>query len=108
MRTAVVLPAPFGPSTPSTVPASTVRSTPRNASTGAALRRLAPKVLRSPSTMIAESPTPPTLGDPAADSPRISPQADAPGQARPRSLRRTAGTPAGGSAVSSHTGLLLP
>ena len=33
MRTAVVLPAPLGPSTPSTVARSTARSTPRSAST---------------------------------------------------------------------------
>src|SRR3954465_7957416 len=61
MRTAVVLPAPFGPRTPSTVPASTVRSTPRSASTGAPLPRLAAKVLRRPSTAIACSPMAPTL-----------------------------------------------
>ena len=33
IRTAVVLPAPFGPSSPKTLPASTWRSTPRSAST---------------------------------------------------------------------------
>ena len=33
IRSAVVLPAPFGPSRPNTVPVSTVRSTPRRAST---------------------------------------------------------------------------
>src|SRR4051812_6048290 len=71
MRTAVVLPAPFGPSTPSTVPASTVRSTPRNASTGAPLPRFAPKVLRRPSTAIACSPTTSTLREKPGPKPGL-------------------------------------
>src|SRR4051794_3300936 len=45
-RTVVVLPAPFGPRTPSTVPAGTARSTPRRAWTE-------PKDFCSPSTRIA-------------------------------------------------------
>src|SRR5215468_10065744 len=46
MRTAVVLPAPFGPSTPSTVPRGTDRSIPRSA-------RTSPNDLTRPSTRIA-------------------------------------------------------
>ena len=46
MRTAVVLPAPFGPSTPSTVPRGTDRSIPRSACTS-------PNDLTRPSTRIA-------------------------------------------------------
>src|ERR1700689_566174 len=51
MRTAVVLPAPFGPSTPSTVPRGTDRSIPRSA-------RTSPNDLVSPSTRIASSELP--------------------------------------------------
>src|SRR5580700_3606100 len=47
MRTAVVLPAPFGPSTPSTVPRGTARSMPRSACTS-------PNDFVSPSTRIAD------------------------------------------------------
>ncbi len=46
MRTAVVLPAPFGPSTPSTVPRGTDRSIPRSA-------RTSPNDFVKPSTRIA-------------------------------------------------------
>ena len=46
MRTAVVLPAPFGPRSPSTVPSGTARSTPQRAST-------LPYDLRSPSASMA-------------------------------------------------------
>src|SRR5580700_4242543 len=46
MRTAVVLPAPLGPSTPSTVPLGTDRSIPRSA-------RTSPNDLVKPSTRIA-------------------------------------------------------
>src|SRR5262245_40751274 len=46
MRTAVVLPAPFGPSTPSTVPRGTDRSIPRSA-------RTSPNDLTRPSTRMA-------------------------------------------------------
>src|SRR5215472_2519067 len=46
IRTAVVLPAPFGPRTPSTVPCGTVRSIPRSA-------RTSPNDLVRPSTRIA-------------------------------------------------------
>src|ERR1035438_2913539 len=46
MRTAVVLPAPFGPSTPSTVPRGTDRSMPRSACTS-------PNDLVRPSTRMA-------------------------------------------------------
>lgn len=50
MRTVVVLPAPFGPSSPQTVPAGTWRSMPLSAS-------LAGYRLRNPSTwIIAEAP----------------------------------------------------
>src|SRR6516162_6961515 len=48
IRTAVVLPAPFGPSRPSTLPASTARSMPSSAATG-------PKCLTSPLAPIAGS-----------------------------------------------------
>src|SRR5215468_3736834 len=47
-RTAVVLPAPFGPSRPSTLPASAARSMPSSATTG-------PKRLTSPCAAIAGS-----------------------------------------------------
>jgi hypothetical protein len=46
MRTVVVLPAPLGPSRPSTVAGSTVRSTPRNAS-------VSPKLFFRPSASTA-------------------------------------------------------
>src|SRR3954447_14294958 len=71
MRTAVVLPAPFGPRTPRTVPASTVRSMPRSASTGAPLPRLAANVLRNASTVIACCPTPPTLKEKPGPKPGL-------------------------------------
>ena len=48
MRTAVVLPAPFGPSSPSTVPASTPKDTPSSATTS-------PNRLRTSSTTIVVS-----------------------------------------------------
>src|ERR1700756_1244521 len=48
VRTAVVLPAPLGPSRPSTLPASTARSMPSSAPTG-------PKRLTSPWAAIAGS-----------------------------------------------------
>jgi hypothetical protein len=48
IRTAVVLPAPFGPSRPRTLPARAVKSTPHNARTG-------PYDFSSPSTTIASS-----------------------------------------------------
>jgi hypothetical protein len=51
IRTAVVFPAPFGPSTPSTPPAANSRSTPSSATTG-------PKHLPSPSATIAASAIP--------------------------------------------------
>lgn len=51
MRTVVVLPAPFGPSSPKTVPAGTIRSTPFSAF----LISLPPYRLRSPSAWIAMS-----------------------------------------------------
>ena len=46
MRTAVVFPAPFGPSRPRTVPVRTARSTPARAV-------VSPKRLTSPSAQIA-------------------------------------------------------
>src|SRR4051812_38977984 len=46
MRTTVVLPAPFGPSSPSTLPSATVRLTPSSAV-------VSPKRLTSPSTTMA-------------------------------------------------------
>src|SRR5687767_4541379 len=46
MRTVVVLPAPFGPSRPYTVPAGTVRSTPSTA-------RVSPKTLTRPDVSMA-------------------------------------------------------
>jgi hypothetical protein len=51
ISTIVVLPAPLGPSRPKTSPLSTLKSTPRTAST-------APYALRSPLTVIAGTSTP--------------------------------------------------
>ena len=42
----VVLPAPFGPSSPNSSPRSTANETPRTASTVSALRRITPVVVR--------------------------------------------------------------
>src|SRR5215475_8391034 len=74
MRTAVVLPAPFGPRTPSTVPFGTDRSIPRSA-------RTSPNDLVRPSTRIAgpelicDTQPPEQAGSPPASGARKLPAA---------------------------------
>src|SRR5215216_3647005 len=64
IRTAVVLPAPLGPSRPSTLPVRAVKSTPHRARTG-------PYDFSSPSTTIASSVIRPTLAKPRARDGRV-------------------------------------
>ena len=92
MRTAVVLPAPFGPSTPSTVPRGTDRSMPRSACTS-------PNDLVRPSTRIAASPTcatvsPLRLASPCTSARRTYMRSEGPANLyRPRIRGRGGQTP---------------
>src|SRR6266851_4659903 len=78
IRTAVVLPAPLGPSTPSTVPRGTDRSIPRSA-------RTSPNDLVNPSTRIAGCPPTPLNCDiHPPEEPTSSPCPNLPATRRPR------------------------